>query len=81
MSPHGTPIVYPADLVIPYEQLKFGRAIGSGGTATVYRGQYRGQLVAIKSFKCEMLTREYVARFAQEMAFAATLHDRKYELV
>jgi hypothetical protein len=32
--------------------------------------------VAIKSFKCEMLTREYVARFAQEMAFAATLHDQ-----
>ena len=75
-GPHGAPIVYPADFVIPYDQLRFGRAIGSGGTATVYRGHWRQQLVAIKSFKCEMLTREYVARFAQEMAFAATLHDQ-----
>lgn len=73
-GPHGSIVSYPRNFVIQYEQLRFGKQIGSGGTSIVYRGFFSGQQVAIKSFRVEMLTAEYVERFAQEMSFSAKLH-------
>eukprot|EP00741_Cyanophora_paradoxa_P006936 tig00001065_g6710.t1 len=46
------------------------RQVGSGATADVYEGEWRGQRVAVKRFlyRCEEFTREEVERFRNEAA-------------
>eukprot|EP00741_Cyanophora_paradoxa_P006964 tig00001065_g6737.t1 len=63
----------PSDHVVPraaWGEVQLLRQIGSGATADVYEGEWRGQRVAVKRFlyRCEEFTREEVERFRNEAA-------------
>ena len=75
-GPHGIKVPYPPVSIIAFEMLRFGRQVGSGGTSVVYSGHYCGESVAIKSFRCEMLTKEYIERFVQEMSLSVRLYHQ-----
>jgi serine/threonine protein kinase len=50
-----------------------GEIVAAGGTATVHAGTYKKRRVAIKMFKCELLTPKHISKFAQEAAFSHRL--------
>jgi len=58
---------------LDFAELTFLEEVGAGGTARVFKGLLRGQPVAIKQYRCEMLTPQYIQRFATEMSLAAKL--------
>jgi Protein kinase domain len=72
-SPYDSEFVTQPDFSLEYENLDILQQIAEGGTAAVHIGTYNGRAVAVKVFKCEMLTPKYISRFAQEAAFSHRL--------
>lgn len=50
-SAYNSAELSPADTVIPFELLEYGRKVGSGGFKDVYQGTLNGQEVAIAEIK------------------------------
>nr|QYE52128.1 elicitin-like protein [Pythium porphyrae] len=63
---------------IPYEKLSFDQLISRGGYGEVYRGRYRGQVVAIKTLLPERRRdMRQIQRFLSEVKMMAAMeHDR-----
>mmetsp|Transcript_16130 Transcript_16130/g.13685 ORF Transcript_16130/g.13685 Transcript_16130/m.13685 type:complete len:88 (-) Transcript_16130:333-596(-) len=56
------------DWVIDYKNLKFLKVIGTGGSAEVYRGVWRGTDVAIKKMKLSNLPDNRKKEFEREIS-------------
>eukprot|EP01006_Ploeotia_vitrea_P013913 TRINITY_DN36548_c0_g2_i1.p1 TRINITY_DN36548_c0_g2~~TRINITY_DN36548_c0_g2_i1.p1 ORF type:complete len:313 (-),score=130.06 TRINITY_DN36548_c0_g2_i1:137-1075(-) len=68
---------YPAEFVLKFRDVYISSTkLGEGGTATVYKGEYRGQDVAVKMYHVEMLTPKYIRMFTKEMGLASRLQHR-----
>jgi len=61
------------DWEIPYDDLKIGPKIGAGGFGIVYKGEWRGAVVAIKKLKQQQLTQSQLAEFRHEASIMKKL--------
>ena len=64
------------DVLVDFDRLSFFEKIGVGGSATVFRGRLAGREVAIKQFKCEVLTPETIGQFSKEIRLSAHFRHR-----
>lgn len=62
-----------SDILIDFSNLKVGKKVGKGSTATVYQGRLKKEEVAVKVFLPPEITEEDVASFSREANLAATL--------
>jgi serine/threonine protein kinase len=60
-------------ILVDFSHLKVGKRIGRGSTATVYKGEFKKQEVAIKVFIPPEITEDDVNSFSQEAGMAAGL--------
>ena len=64
------------EILVDFTLLKVGKKLGKGSTATVYKGLFKRQEVAIKVFLPPEITEEDVNSFSHEAKLAASLvHD------
>jgi len=66
-----------ADWIIDYKQLKFINQIGSGGSAEVYRGIWRGTDVAIKKMRLNNLPESRKKEFEREISALMKLRPQQ----
>jgi len=58
---------------LDWNEVQTGRSIGFGATATVYKGEWRGDPVAVKKITCTDLTRDSLATMMQEVGITFAL--------
>jgi len=63
-------------ILVDYFSIKFGPQIGSGATAQVYKGTYRGHDVAIKVYTPDHIDLDLLRSFADEIKIMIPLMHR-----
>jgi serine/threonine protein kinase len=68
-------------ILVDYFSIKFGPEIGSGATAQVYKGTYRGTEVAIKVYTPDSIDLDLLRSFADEIKIMIPLTHRNVAAV
>ena len=58
---------------IPFSELQIGSMLGGGTFGTVYKGRWRGSVVAVKKLKYEKLNQEVLDEFKKEIRILGML--------
>jgi len=63
------------NMIIDYSELEIEKSIGSGATADVFKGRFRGSDVAIKVLKTSNLNNNLIKEFSREVTVLSTMRN------